>query len=113
MKLHTNPTLFKQAITVSSQQIGLPEIYIEKDYWVPVALHTIYSNKIGKQAVFKGGTALSKCHQIIKRFSEDIDLVVFKNENENGNDLKRKIKEISKIPRFMLFVRNLDNANSQ
>lgn len=26
--------------------------------------------------VFKGGTSLSKCYHIIKRFSEDIDLNV-------------------------------------
>lgn len=39
---------------------------------------------------------MSKCHQVIERFSEDIDLVVLQNENETGNQLKKKIKTIGK-----------------
>ena len=48
-----------------------------------------------KDVVFKGGTALSKCNNIIERFSEDIDLVVLRNEGETNNQLKTKIKKIS------------------
>lgn len=96
MKLHENKELFQDAITATSQQKGIPEIYIEKDYWVTLALHAIFNNEIGKETVFKGGTALSKCNQLIDRFSEDIDLVVLRKEGETNNQLKSKIKKISK-----------------
>ena len=61
------------------------------------ALHTIFNNEIGKETVFKGGTALSKCFNLIERFSEDIDLVVLRHEGESNNQLTNKIKKISKI----------------
>ena len=97
MKLHENPTLFEQAIRATAQQKKLLEIYIEKDYWVTFALFTIFNDAIGKEAVFKGGTALSKSYGLIERFSEDIDLVVLKHEGESGNKLTNKIKTISKV----------------
>ena len=96
MKLHENKELFQDAISATSQQKGIPEIYIEKDYWVTLTLHTIFNSNIGKEAVFKGGTALSKCNQLIDRFSEDIDLVVLRKDGETNNQLKSKIKKISK-----------------
>ena len=95
MKLHLNKELFQDAVIATSQQKGIREIYIEKDYWVTYALFHIYKDKIGKEVIFKGGTALSKCFQLIDRFSEDIDLVVVKNKNDTGNQLKNKIKRIS------------------
>lgn len=96
MKLHENKELFQDAVIATSQQKGIPEIYIEKDYWVTFTLYNIFKNEIGKETVFKGGTALSKCFGLIQRFSEDIDLVVLRNENETDNQLKTKIKKISK-----------------
>lgn len=95
MKLHENTKLFKDAIRATSQQMGILDIYIEKDYWVTKALHAIFSNEIGQEVVFKGGTALSKCYRLIERFSEDIDLVTLKKEGESGNQLKNKLKAIS------------------
>ena len=95
MKLHTNKKLFQEAIIATAQRQGIKEIFIEKDYWVSLILKEIFNNEIGKQTVFKGGTALSKCN-MIERFSEDIDLVVLRNENETSNQLKKKLKSISK-----------------
>ncbi len=96
MKLHENKELFQDAITATSQQKGIAEIYVEKDYWVTLALHAIFNNEIGKETIFKGGTALSKCNHLIDRFSEDIDLVVLRKKGETNNQLKTKIKKISK-----------------
>lgn len=96
MRLHENRELFMDAVIAASQQKGIPEIYIEKDYWVTYALYNIFKNEIGKESVFKGGTALSKCFGLIQRFSEDIDLIVLREESETGNQLKGKIKKISK-----------------
>ena len=97
MKLHENKELFKDAIIATSQLKGIAEIYVEKDYWVTFALHSIFTNEIGKSCIFKGGTALSKCNQIIERFSEDIDIVLLKQGDESSNQLKNKLKKITKI----------------
>jgi len=96
MKLHTNKKLFKDAVIVTAQRQGIKEIFIEKDYWVSLILKSIFNNEIGKDTVFKGGTALSKYNNLISRFSEDIDLVVLRNPNDTGNHLKKKLKSISK-----------------
>lgn len=95
MNLHTDLTLFRQAIQYTSDQMQIPAIYVEKDYWVTVALNTIVKAPIGKDTIFKGGTALSKCYKLIERFSEDIDLVVVRNVGETDSKLKSKLKEIS------------------
>ena len=95
MKLHENKKLFKEAVRATAEQKGILDIYVEKDYWVTYVLHTIFNNEIGKETIFKGGTALSKCFGLIDRFSEDIDLVVRRDENETDNQLKRKIKKIT------------------
>lgn len=61
MKLHENEELFRQAVQFTAQEMGIPEIFIEKDYWVTVALYTIFKSDVGSEAVFKGGTSLLKC----------------------------------------------------
>lgn len=95
MKLHENSTLFRQAVQFTADKVKIPSIYIEKDYWVTYALFTIFSNQIGKDTIFKGGTALSKCFNLIDRFSEDIDLVVLRREGESDGKMKSKLKAIS------------------
>lgn len=42
MKLHTNKELFSDAVKITAQEMQLPPIYIEKDYWVTYALYTIF-----------------------------------------------------------------------
>jgi hypothetical protein len=95
MKLHENEKLFRQAIQSTAQQRGMLDIYIEKDYWVTYAIKTVFTSDCKAYSVFKGGTALAKCYQIIERFSEDIDLVVLREVGESGNSLTRKIKAIT------------------
>ncbi|MBX2932009.1 MAG: nucleotidyl transferase AbiEii/AbiGii toxin family protein [Chitinophagaceae bacterium] len=86
-----------QAVEFTAQEKKILPIYVEKDYWVTYALHTIFKNKIGEEAVFKGGTALLKCYNLIQRFSEDIDLVVLRREGESNNKLTTKIRQISGV----------------
>ncbi|MBK9510962.1 MAG: nucleotidyl transferase AbiEii/AbiGii toxin family protein [Cytophagaceae bacterium] len=97
MKLHENKTLYRQSIQYTADLLKIPSVYVEKDYWVSYALFTIFSNEIGTDTVFKGGTALSKCFNLIERFSEDIDLVMLKRDGETNNQLTNKIKKISKV----------------
>lgn len=85
MRLHENKTLFRQAVQFTADQMQIAAIYVEKDYWVTYALHTLFHHPIGDDTVFKGGTALSKCYSMIDRFSEDIDLVVLRRDQESNN----------------------------
>lgn len=38
MKLHQNQTLFRQAIRATADKMNIPDIYVEKDYWVTYTL---------------------------------------------------------------------------
>lgn len=96
MMLHENKTLFNQAVRFTAQELGILDIYVEKDYWVTFALKIVFSSEAADYTIFKGGTALSKCYGMIERFSEDIDLVVVQSD-ETNNQLKSKTKKISKI----------------
>jgi hypothetical protein len=73
-------TLSKEKRIIILNQVteltGLPLNAIEKDWWVTLALHGIFSLKYSKNIVFKGGTSLSKSWNLIERFSEDIDLAI-------------------------------------
>jgi predicted nucleotidyltransferase component of viral defense system len=96
MILHLYKQLFIDAVKVTAVQLNMKPIYVEKDYWVTLALKTIYENEIGTEAIFKGGTSLAKCFNLIKRFSEDIDIVAVRKEGESDNKLKKKVEKISK-----------------
>lgn len=58
-------------------KMGMRPEVIEKDFWVCFMLdHLFYECKYREAFVFKGGTSLSKAYHVIKRFSEDIDLIL-------------------------------------
>ena len=95
MRLQGNKELFRQAIQATSDQMGILPIYVEKDYWVTVVLYALFHAEISSEIVFKGGTALSKCFQMIERFSEDIDLVVLRKDGESNNQMTLILTEIS------------------
>lgn len=75
MKLFEHPD-FEQAVLQAAEHFqnqGLRPAIIEKDYLVTEALRII-AVTAGDKAIFKGGTSLSKGWNLIRRFSEDIDL---------------------------------------
>lgn len=108
--LHKNSELFLQAINIVSQEKNiLPEI-IEKDYYVTLILKFL-SEKI-PFIVFKGGTSLSKCHNIIKRFSEDIDIAIdTKISVSQKKNVKQVIKEVAEF--LELKIANIDDTKSR
>ncbi|MCQ2423174.1 MAG: nucleotidyl transferase AbiEii/AbiGii toxin family protein [Lachnospiraceae bacterium] len=58
-------------------KMGMRPEVIEKDFWVCFMLDHLFHDCEYKNAfVFKGGTSLSKAYHVIKRFSEDIDLIL-------------------------------------
>ncbi len=95
MKLHQDEELFSDAIRATAAWKGIPDIYIEKDYWVCYALKNIYESKSKDKVVFKGGTSLSKCFGLIERFSEDIDIAVLKNGELTHGQLRRIKKAVT------------------
>jgi hypothetical protein len=82
MNLHEFPSEFSELISLTSRTLGIEEIYVEKDYFVILALRSLATSPFRANAVFKGGTSLSKAYGIINRFSEDIDLAII---NDAGN----------------------------
>lgn len=73
----------KDALLAAQQQHPqkLPAYIIEKDFYVTCVLEILYnviaptlSARSMEPFIFKGGTSLSKCHMLINRMSEDIDL---------------------------------------
>ena len=113
MILHLNKELFKDAVIITANKLNIPPEFVEKDYWVTFSLHQIFNNEIGKDAIFKGGTALSKCYNLIDRFSEDIDLVVIRREGESDSKLKSKIKSISELVASILPEENVEGVTQK
>lgn len=72
--LHDDKELFEQVVLKASEHFGIEAGIVEKDYYVTLLLCEIVKRQ--PNIIFKGGTSLSKCYKIIKRFSEDIDLNV-------------------------------------
>ncbi|MBR4344087.1 MAG: nucleotidyl transferase AbiEii/AbiGii toxin family protein [Lachnospiraceae bacterium] len=72
--LHNNKEDFYDAINMAAEKYGIIPSAIEKDYYVTLILKEL--SKSLEFVVFKGGTSLSKCHKVIKRFSEDIDIAI-------------------------------------
>lgn len=65
--------LFREAAT----RLGIGSaVIVEKDFWVCWTLSALFDPDVVPGLVFKGGTSLSKAYQLIRRFSEDIDLTI-------------------------------------
>jgi hypothetical protein len=78
-----NHSQFADLIRIVAEENGIDPALIEKDYWI---MHCLYGlQKQGFTFQLKGGTSLSKGHQIIGRFSEDIDILI---EPPEGHDVK-------------------------
>ncbi len=72
--LHENREEFLNAVLYAAEINKLNPVVVEKDYYVTLILRGL-KEKL-PFIVFKGGTSLSKCYKVIKRFSEDIDVTI-------------------------------------
>ena len=95
MKLHENKDVFVELIGAAAETVSLPEVYVEKDYWVSSVLKKLSASDFADKVVFKGGTSLSKAYKIIDRFSEDVDLA-FISDGYSGNQVKKYLGEVEK-----------------
>ncbi|WP_207436107.1 nucleotidyl transferase AbiEii/AbiGii toxin family protein [Sabulibacter ruber] len=96
MNLHQNPEVFRDAITATAEALQIRDVFVEKDYWVTLVLYRLAHSPFVEQAIFKGGTSLSKAYNLIERFSEDIDLAINAPEGMANNQVMQLIRKISK-----------------
>ncbi|MGJ4898648.1 nucleotidyl transferase AbiEii/AbiGii toxin family protein [Bradyrhizobium oligotrophicum] len=76
----------RDAFLGAAQRLGAPEQNIEKDFWVCWTLDALFNGAEagGPRLLFKGGTSLSKAFGLISRFSEDIDITIFRDDLGEG-----------------------------
>lgn len=111
MNLHKDKDAFDIAIRSASRYYKLNPSIVEKDYYVTLVLKEL--TKQVPELLFKGGTSLSKCHKIIDRFSEDIDLTLDENSfsQSKRQSVKRAVVEACKT--LGLTLLNEDETKSR
>ena len=74
----------------TSLRLGTPIQNVEKDFWVCWVLDLLFNGAGDDEPrlLFKGGTSLSKSHGLISRFSEDIDITVFREDLGQAVDVE-------------------------
>lgn len=110
MLLHENREFFAEAINLSAYKTGLSPEAVEKDYYVTMVLR-----KLAERfdfIVFKGGTSLSKCHRVISRFSEDIDITTSRNLSQ-GEKRRLKYGIVDIADELGLRIANIDDTHSR
>lgn len=96
MKLHQDIKLFSNTLRAASQHLDIKLEFVEKDYWITLVLSRLAKSKYVDEAVFKGGTSLSKGYNLIERFSEDVDIAIINNNGKTSNEIKNIIRTIEK-----------------
>jgi hypothetical protein len=90
---------FEQAIIRTEAHFsgsGLRLAHIEKDYYVTETLRILSASAAGK-IIFKGGTSLSKGWNLIRRFSEDLDVFLDPRAFDpplGANGINRELKRL-------------------
>lgn len=73
----------------TAARLGTAVQNVEKDFWVCWTLDALFNGLPpgGPRLLFKGGTSLSKAFGLITRFSEDIDITVFRGDLGQATDV--------------------------
>ena len=108
MNLHHDKEAFEELIIGAANELAIPTNVIEKDYYVTITLKAL-SEKL-EDLVFKGGTSLTKCYQLLDRFSEDIDLSYTAESGMPGESRKRQLKKniVTTMEEFGFPINNLE-----
>lgn len=93
--LHDDKDLFERAVLDTSERFGIAPVIVEKDYYVTLFLREIVKRQ--PDIIFKGGTSLSKCYHLIKRFSEDIDLNVEGEQKPTTGQRKKLVAAVCDV----------------
>ncbi len=113
MNLHTDGKLFSETIRAASQHSGIRSVFVEKDYWITFVLSQLSESQYAGQAVFKGGTSLSKGYGLISRFSEDVDIAIISEESQSGNEIKTVIRAVEKDMSAGLREKEVEGVSSK
>jgi hypothetical protein len=72
----------RDLFVATATRLGTAVQNVEKDFWVCWTLDALFNGlpAQGPRLLFKGGTSLSKAFGLISRFSEDIDITVFRDD---------------------------------
>ncbi len=94
----------QDVFNAAAERLDTLPTYIEKDFWVCLVLDGLYHGlpHHHPRLLFKGGTSLSKAFGVIRRFSEDIDVVVFRNDLGFSGDRDPAEKGLSRKARNRL-----------
>lgn len=113
MNLHDDREVFEELIAGTANELAIPTNIIEKDYYVTIALKAL-SEKIDDM-VFKGGTSLTKCYQLLDRFSEDIDISYTAESGTPGEARKKHLKRavVNTMEELNLPIINIDETRSR
>ena len=113
MNLHHDKEAFEELLIGAANELAIPANIIEKDYYVTIALKSL-SEKLGDM-VFKGGTSLTKCYQLLDRFSEDIDISYTAESGIPGEARERQLKNaiVATMEELKFPITNLDDTRSR
>jgi hypothetical protein len=72
----------RDLFVATARRVGTTEQNVEKDFWVCWTMAALFQERPAgaPRLLFKGGTSLSKAFDLIQRFSEDIDITVFRED---------------------------------
>lgn len=72
----------RDVFLATAARLGTTVQNVEKDFWVCWTLDALFNGlpSNGPRLLFKGGTSLSKGYGLTERFSEDIDITVFRTD---------------------------------
>ena len=113
MKLHHDLKLFSRTLRAASQHLGIKLEFVEKDYWITLVLSCLAKSKYVDESVFKGGTSLSKGHNLIERFSEDVDIAILNDMSKTGNEIKTIMRTIEKEITYELIELQMKGVTSK
>lgn len=113
MNLHDDREAFEELIIGAANELAIPANIIEKDYYVTVVLKSL-SEKLDDM-VFKGGTSLTKCYQLLDRFSEDIDISYTAESGIPGEARKKRLKKaiVATMGELNFPITNLETTRSR
>lgn len=96
-----------EVLGATASRLNTLPAYVEKDLWVCIVLDVLFNHLPAghPQLLFKGGTSISKAFGLINRFSEDIDLVVYRDSlGFEGERDPTIVGELSNKKRRALFA---------
>jgi len=87
--IHASSEERRDLFLSTATRIGTTVQNIEKDFWVCWILDKLFNDRSSDEPrlLFKGGTSLSKAYGLISRFSEDIDITVFREDLGQSIDI--------------------------